>query len=47
MEVLSHIGKETVSNMVANDKGRFANSWAVAEGAQLIVTVQCMTLRID
>ena len=47
MEVVSNKGKKTVSNMAADDKGRFANGWAFAEGAQLTVTMQCMTLRID
>ncbi len=47
MEVVSNIEKRTVCNMAADDKGRFANGWAFAEGAQLTVTVQCMTLRID
>ena len=36
MEVVSNTGKETVSNMAADDKGRFANGWAFAEGAQYV-----------
>ena len=47
MEVVSNIEKETLSSMAADDKVRFANGWAFAEGAQLTVTMQCMTLRID
>jgi hypothetical protein len=41
------VGHLTVSNMTADDRGWFAQGWVFAEGAELTVTVQCMTLRID
>jgi hypothetical protein len=41
------VGYLTVSNMTADNKGWFARAWTFAEGAELTVTVQCMTLVID
>ena len=41
------MGYLTVSNMTADDRGWFARGLAFVKGAQLTVTVQCMTLRID
>jgi hypothetical protein len=40
MRVVSNMSKETVSSMAADDKVRFANGWALLQGAQRTVTVQ-------